>query len=123
MEKNSRSTAWKVLLAVVVISLAGIGTALVQENKDAGEQVAPDVVFTWTAPTTGTPVDHYVAQILVNDIDTLFIDSVPTESLTLPVVYGNKYQVRVAGVDASDVQGPMSLWSLPYTPELDPPGF
>ena len=123
MEKNSRSIAWKVLLAVAVVSVVGIGTALVQENKNADELSAPETEFVWTRPTTGTPVHHYVAQVLVNEIDTLFFDPVPNESILLPVIYGNRYRIRVAGVDANDIQGPMSIWSLPYTPELAPPGF
>lgn len=123
MENNSRSTVWKALLAVALVSVVGIGTALVQENKNEVEQIAPDVEYTWTAPTTGTPVDHYVAEVMVNDGDTYLIDPVPGESIMLPVQYGNKYQIRVAAVDAANAQGPMSIWSLPYTPELGPPGF
>jgi hypothetical protein len=61
--------------------------------------------------------------MLVNERDTLFFDSVMSESIAVPVVYGNKYRIRVAAVDASDIQGPMSIWSAPYTPELAPPGF
>ena len=123
MEKKTRSTVWKVLLAVVAVSVVGIGTALVQENKSFDIDGAPEVEFTWTAPTTGTPVHHYVAQVLVNERDTLFFDPVPSESIMLPVVFGNKYRVRVAAVDAADIQGPMSIWSSPYTPELAPPDF
>ncbi len=121
MENKFRSTGWKVLLAVALISVVGFGTALVQDNKNADDQSAPEAEFIWTAPTTGSPVDHYVAQVLVNDIDTLFFDSLPAESILVPVVYGNKYNVRVAGVDVNDIQGPMSIWSVPYTPELGPP--
>jgi hypothetical protein len=123
MEKKTRSTVWKVLLAVAVVSVVGIGTALVQENKTFNPEDAPDAKFVWARPTTGTPVHHYVAQVLVNERDTLFFDPVPAEEIMLPVVYGNKYRIRVAGVDAEGVQGPMSIWSLPYTPELAPPGF
>jgi len=39
------------------------------------------------------------------------------------VIYGNKYRLRVAAVDDAGVQGPQSIWSQPYTPELAPPGF
>lgn len=123
MDKNSKLTVWKVFLAVALVSVVGIGTALVQENENADEQIAPDVEYTWTAPTTGTPVDHYVAEVLVNEIDSYLIDPVHGESIMLPVQYGNKYQIRVAGVDAANIQGPMSIWSLPYTPELGPPEF
>jgi hypothetical protein len=123
MEKKTRSTVWKVLLAVVVVSVVGIGTALVQENKSFDINSAPDAEFNWTAPMTGTPAHHYVAQVLVNERDTLFFDPVTSTSIMLPVVYGNKYRIRVAAVDASDIQGPMSIWSVPYTPELAAPGF
>ena len=113
----------KVLLAVVIISVVGIGTALVQENKSFNSQSAPDVEFVWTAPTTGSAVHHYRAQVRVNDVDSIYFDPVPSESILLPVLYGNKYQIRVAAVDAAGIQGPMSMWSLPYTAELAPPGF
>jgi hypothetical protein len=123
MGNMTRSTAMKVLLAVVAVAVLGIGTALVQENKAFNRESAPDVEFTWGAPTTGSPVHHYIAQILVNERDTLFFDPVMTESVMVPVVYGNKYRLRVAAVDADQVRGPMSMWSLPYSPELAPPGF
>ena len=111
------------LLAVVLIQGVGIGTGLVQEDKVFNSQSAPDTEFTWTAPTTGTAVDHYVVVVLINERETQSFDSVPSESIMLPVIYGNKYRVRVAGVDASNIQGPYSPWSQPYTPELAPPGF
>ena len=123
MKKKTRSTVLKVFLAVVVVSAVGIGTALVQENKTFNSQAAPDVEFVWTAPVTGTSVHHYVAQVLVNERDTLYFGPVTAESISLPVIYGNKYRIRVAAVDADDIQGSMSMWSLPYTPELAPPGF
>ncbi len=113
----------KVLLAVVLISVVGIGTALVQENKIFSSDSAPDVKFVWTAPTTGPSVHHYVAQVLVNERDTLFFDPVMEESIMLPVSYGKKYRIRVAAVDGNNIQGIMSIWSLPYAPELAPPGF
>ena len=123
MNEKTRSTVWKVLLAVVLVLVVGIGTALVQENKTFNSQSAPDVEFSWTAPTIGTPVHHYVVEVLVNERDTQIFDSVPSESLMLPVIYGNKYRLRVAAVDAAGIQGPQSIWSQPYTPELAPPGF
>ncbi len=79
--------------------------------------------YTWTAPEYGTPVDHYVAQLLVNDVDILTIEDLPSEYVSVEVVYGNKYSIRVAGVDAQGNQGPYSEWSEPYTPELGPPEF
>ena len=66
---------------------------------------------------------HEFFQGLVNERDTLFYGPVMTESIMLPVVYGNKYRIRVAAVDAYEIQGPLSMWSLPYIPEPAPPGF
>ena len=123
MGKKTRSTVWKTLLAVVVIAAVGIGTVLFRENKIRSSRSDLDVEFTWTMPTTGTPVHHYLVQVLVNERDTLFYDPVMTESIMLPVVYGNKYRIRVAAVDAYEIQGPLSIWSLPYIPEPAPPGF
>jgi len=123
MRKKTRSVLWKALLAVAVVSVVGIGTALVQGNKRFDSRSAPDEEFIWTPPTSGTPVDHYVAEVLVNEQDTLYFNSIPDESTLLEVTYGNKYRMRVAGVDAAGVQGPWSQWSLPFAPELPPPGF
>ena len=125
MEKANSPLWWKILLAVAVIAIVGIGTALVQENKSKrfNSNDAPDQEFVWTAPTTGTPVHHYVAQVVINDLDTLFFDPVPTEEMLVEVTYGNKYKMRVAGVDAANIQGPWSIWSRSVTPEIDPPGF
>lgn len=120
MKNKTRSIVWKVLLAVVAISVVGIGTALVQEDKGSDDLQVPDARFVWSAPTTGTPVHHYVVQVLVN-ADTLFFDPVVSEEITFPVEYKNKYYVRVAAVDAGGTQGPMSDWSGLYFPELDPP--
>jgi hypothetical protein len=123
MQMKTRSMVVKVFLAVVLVVAVGVGTALVQENKVFNSQSAPDTEFTWTAPTTGTPVDHYVVEVLTNERETELFDPVPSESLMVSVIYGNKYRVRVAAVDASNIQGPYSNWSQPYAPELGPPGF
>lgn len=113
----------KVLLAVVMIAAVGIGTAYVTENKIFSSNSAPEVKFFWTAPTTGPSVHHYVAQVLVNEVDTLFFDPVTDDFIMLPVDYGKKYRIRVAAVADGNIQGPMSIWSLPYAPEIGPPGF
>ena len=79
--------------------------------------------YTWTAPEYGTPVEHYIAQVMVNDVDIQTLDNIPSEFVSVVVVYGNNYRIRVAGVDADGNQGPYSEWSDPYTPEVGPPGF
>lgn len=120
MVKNLRSPLGWILLAVagalgVLFLLPRVGTADVESP--------PAAVYAWTAPTEGTPVAHYTAQVLINDVDILTIEPVFSERVSIEMEYGNKYRVRVAGVDAAGVKGPYSLWSLPYTPELEPPGF
>ena len=80
-------------------------------------------VYTWSAPRDGTPVAHYTVQILINDIDIEVIEPVFSEQVSVEMEYGNKYRVRVAGVDAAGTKGPYSIWSMPFTPELEPPGF
>ena len=124
MNKKTRSQIIKsLLLVVVLVSAAGVGTALVQENREKGISGAPEIEFEWAAPTTGTSVHHYVAQVMVNARDTLFYDAVPTESLLVAAMYGNRYEVRVAGVDSEGIQGPWSPWSPPHNPEVPSPGF
>ncbi len=118
---------WKILsplglmgFVVFYLLFGPMGT----DNYCMGDTVsAPVAQYVWTAPEYGTPVHHYVVQILTNDIDTLTIDPVFVESVMVTVDYGNKYLVRVAAVDDAGVQGGYSLWAVPYTPELSPPEF
>ena len=121
MENKTRSIVWKVLLAVVAVSVVGIGTALVQENKSNDEENILDTRYVWTAPTVGTPVDHYLVQVLVNEVKTEDHGPVSSPEITVPLKRGNKYQIRVAAVDASGAQGPWSIWSELYNPELASP--
>ncbi len=109
---------------VVFVTMCGL-FFLNLEEKEAwgGITSAPDEVYTWTPPEFGPPVDHYIVQILVNDVDTLTIDNVPSEQMTVSMVFGNKYLVRVAGVTADGTLGVFSQWSIPFTPELGPPEF
>jgi len=74
---------------------------------------AQNLTAHWTAPTTGSPVDHYVF-ILYSTGDTLLTNEAiadtfyvfPQDTLTESVVY----RARVAGVDSLDRQG---NWSIP----------
>ena len=82
---------------------------------------APPVNYVWTAPTEGSRVVFYRVQLSRNDGEFAVIDSTPTTSYTLAVEWGDKYVIRVAGVDAADRQGPYSIPSEPYPPETPPP--
>jgi hypothetical protein len=115
------SRRWWLVLAVLVLGVSG--AAYVRAHAPAEKMAAPSVTFTWSAPTTGSAVAHYRAEVLVNDREVFEYGPLNGERLTVQVAYGNKYQVRVAAVDAAGIQGPMSVWSEPYSPELDPPVF
>jgi len=83
----------------------------------------PDVTYVWTAPTTGSEVVQYVVELNVDGAGWNQVGVTPTESFTFSTFeFLKTYEVRVAGVDALDRQGPFSLSSDPYTPDLGVPG-
>jgi len=111
MTRGHRSVLLAVA-ALAVILLAG-GTALAQEQ----------VTYTWTAPTTGSPVDHYVVQHSVDGGAWVTVATdVTGTTYVLSAEYDHQHQIRVAGVDAQGRQGPFSEPSDPYTPTLGAPG-
>lgn len=80
--------------------------------------------YSWTVPTDGTPVVSYVVEVKINGEVTRLADPVFETTVTLmDVEYLHEYQIRVAGVDAEGHQGPFSLWSEPFSPELEAPEF
>lgn len=80
------------------------------------------VSYTWTAPTTGSVVDHYVVQHQVNGGAWTQIATVTSNQYTLTASVGDTHSIRVAGVDAQDRQGAWSEASDPYTPDPGAPG-
>jgi hypothetical protein len=108
---------------VTAVALAGTLGVFVGVRQCAFAQVAkPDGwTYTWTAPTTGSPVVKYAVEISMNGavIDTVW--AVGTTSIDIDVIYGSDYSVRVAGVDAADRWGPWSAPSVLETVEEDPP--
>mgnify|MGYP000556077638 CR=1 FL=1 len=120
---NGRNRS-RVLLTLVVTAVFALGAVLlVQANTPEPKMAAPTVRYVWNAPTTGTAVEFYRAEVLVNDREMVYFDSIVGEAVDIPVNFGNKYLVRVAAVDAAGIQGPWSEWSVAYAPELDPPSF
>jgi hypothetical protein len=85
-------------------------------------QTSVEVTYTWTPPSSGTPVDHYIVELSVNGSPFYQIDTSTSNTITITVPVDETHQVRVAGVDASDRQGPYSESSDPYTPDVGPPG-
>lgn len=105
---------WTVIPGVaLILLLAAGGAALAQEQ----------VTYTWTAPTTGSPVDHYIVQHSVDGGAWVTVaDNVTETTYVLSADYDHQHQIRVAGVDAQGRQGPFSEPSDPYTPTLGAPG-
>jgi hypothetical protein len=88
----------------------------------AAAQSTVQVTASWTPPSTGSPVEHYVVQVSTNGGPYASAGTTTTTSISLTFTVGNTYTVRVAGVDAQDRQGPYSAPSDPYTPDIGPPG-
>ena len=65
-----KMTMFTVLLAVLLPAASSFAQTEIQVN------------YTWTAPTTGTPVDHYVVQHSVNGGHWTQVGTVPTTTPT-----------------------------------------
>lgn len=98
------------LALVAVLALAG--GALAQES----------VQYTWTAPTTGSPVEYYVVEHSVDGGAFVEIAQSPSTNYTLVAEYEKQHMIRVQGVDAYGRKGVYSETSEPYTPTLGAPG-
>ena len=81
-----------------------------------------DVIASWTAPTTGSPVATYILQLSVDGGP--FIDYATTTETSVTVTLDNlrTYVARVAAIDSLGRQGPWSAESDPYLADLGLPG-
>ena len=109
-------------LTITRIGLAALITAAVLIATPVLAQTEIPVNYQWTAPTTGTPVDHYVVEHAVNGGSWTQIATASSNSFTLAAAVGEAHQIRVAGVDADGRQGVYSVASDPYEPDAGPPG-
>ena len=103
-----------VLGVLAVLSLVGA--------LPAAAQTSVQVTASWNPPTEGSPVQHYVFQLSIDGAPFSTIGTVQGTSYQLELEIGRTYIARVAGVDAQDRQGPWSLPSDPYAPDVGPPG-
>lgn len=78
------------------------------------------VEYTWTAPTTGSPVVNYIIEMSTNGGPYVATAMSGSETYTLVAQDGSRYRIRVAGIDALDRQGPHSLPSDEYMDEGAP---
>ncbi len=111
MKQRTRIQILVTLTALTILAVAA--TAQAQEV----------VTYTWAAPTTGSPVDHYVIQHSEDGGAWVTVqDSQSTNSYMLTAAFDAEHSIRVAGIDAQGRQGPWSVASEPYTPTLGAPG-
>ena len=76
--------------------------------------------LSWVAPLGGTPVHHYLVQVIelgAAGNDTIAINNVVETHQDVPVKFGMTYRARVAGVDSLERQGGFSKWTPVYGPE------
>jgi hypothetical protein len=95
---------------------------LVSFASPAAAQSTVEATYVWTPPETGSPVEYYIVEHSVNGGGYQQIATTASATYTLVATVGDTHQIRVRGVDAEDREGPNSLPSDPYTPDLGPPG-
>lgn len=108
-------TTCRLLAAVVVLLVALSSSAHAQ---------TPTLMFTytWTAPTTGSPVHHYEVQTSSdNGANWTTVAAPTTNSTTLSLAVLVTHVVRVRGVDASGRAGIYSPISDPNFPDPGAP--
>jgi len=103
-----------VALAIILAALAAVPAM--------AQTATMDVAYQWTAPTTGSAVDHYVVQESIDGGAWADIATTPANNYTLAATVGVSHRIRVAGVDAQGRQGLFSVASDPYTPDPGAPG-
>lgn len=88
-----------------------------------GQTTTMNLTYTWTAPTTGSAVHHYVVQTSSNGTTWTLLGAQPTApTVTMAAPVGVTILVRVAGVDAQGRQGVWSDPSDPFVPDAGAPG-
>lgn len=105
----------KLMLALALV------VSLITTNAFAA---APPVTYTWTAPTTGSPVVRYTVELRTNGgawVEVSTSTTSPTYTFST-FNYLSTYEVRVAGVDALNRKGAYSANSDPYMPDQGVPG-
>jgi hypothetical protein len=101
-------------LLIAVLMLASV-------TVSAQTTVMP-TTYSWTAPTTGSPVHHYIVSLKAGEAAWVTVGTPTAPTYMVPCVPGVVNIVRVQGVDSA---GRIGLWSDPsldYTPDAGAPG-
>ena len=67
------------------------------------------MVYSWTAPTSGTPVEYYTMRITWSVAGIQHATGIPNKYFPITKIPGNWVKVAVAGIDSLGVMGPYSL--------------
>ena len=108
----------KTLIKIVIV--AALATMILPTLALAQTEMTAS--FQWTAPTTGSAVDHYVVQHQEDGGAWTDLGTVATNQYVLTATEGVAHSIRVAAVDAQSRQGVWSEASDPYTPDPGAPG-
>jgi hypothetical protein len=84
-------------------------------------QTTLPATYTWTVPTTGTPVVAYNVYLSTDGGEWIHVATTTTNSITLTLPVMDSHRVRVSAEDAADREGPVSVASDPYVPDPGPP--
>ncbi|MFO7654566.1 MAG: hypothetical protein R6X25_12215 [Candidatus Krumholzibacteriia bacterium] len=105
-------------------ALATLATILLAATAPAGAQTSTvNLSYTWSPPSTGSAVHHYIVQHSVNGGPFTTVASlVSSNSYDLEATIGDEHAIRVAAVDAQNRIGPYSPSSDPFTAAIGPPG-
>jgi len=100
-----------------------LAVALLLPMTASAQTTSIPATYTWSAPTTGSAVHHYVVQTSTTVTSWTTLTAQPTTPvITIPAAVGVNIQVRVAGVDAQGRQGLWSDPSIPFVPDAGAPG-
>lgn len=116
-KKNMIVGAIPLLLVCVMVAAAGLGPANAQ---------APEFEvwrFSWSAPTTGSVVDHYIVEVQKDGsvLEHRFVTDDDTREYAFDAFYDHDYEVMVTAVDAEGRRGEPSAYSIRETCNRPPP--
>ena len=107
--------------SITKVVLIGIISLMILSGSQAMAQTQMEARYTWTVPQGGSTVVQYVVQHRVDGGDWTQVGTFDTNTFTMNLLVGHSHEIRVAGVDAEDRQGPFSVPSDAYSPDPGAP--